>query len=374
MHAPISVIIPARNEAETIAQVVATMQDLPCVAEVVVIDNGSTDATVARAQAAGARVIAEARPGMGNAVRSGVAAAAHDWVMKVDADLGRFETAFFARMAEARAPGVGLVKGAWNDPHDPMPMTRLLVAPALRLMFPALGDLRAPNTGIYLFDRSWIAHDRLTWNYAVDIDVMLRIHAAGAEVAEVDIGRIVHDMRNPDHYGRMAQEILAFFLSQQPLGLLEEVVVMAETEAGAVRHASGVIAEKLIAGARVSVYLREGGAALDAVFGGFPTYRRALLDEAAKHVPHANAVRLRIIRAPGLGCAVSAAGVPVEVWETAGVADVSVPLEAGVALKRAALERLDLSGVVPPRELFCVVTDGGEPRPRMTGSRALRRP
>jgi len=358
MPAPISVIIPARNEGGTIAQVVATMQGLPCVAEVVVIDNGSTDDTAMLAGAAGGRVIAEARPGMGNAVRSGVAAAAHDWVMKVDADLGRFETALFDRMSEARAPGVGLVKGAWNDPQDPMPMTRLLVAPALRLMFPGLGDLRAPNTGIYLFDRSRIAHERLTSDYAVDLDVMLRIHAAGAEVAEVDIGRIVHDARNPGHYSSMAQEILAFLLSRQPLGLLDEVVVMAVDEAQAVRHAGGVIAEKLIAGARVSVYLHEGGAALDAVFGGFPTYRRPPLAEAAGHVPGANAARLRVIRAAGAGCAVCDAPVPVEVWETSGVADVSVPLEAGVALKRAALGWLGLPDLVPSRETFRMVVQG----------------
>ncbi|MFB9148709.1 glycosyltransferase [Roseovarius ramblicola] len=358
MHAPISVIIPARDEAETIAQVVATVQDLPCVAEVVVIDNGSTDATAACAAAAGARVIAEARPGMGHAVRNGVAAAAHDWVMKVDADLGRFETGLFARMAEARAPGVGLVKGAWNDPHDPMPMTRLLVAPALRLMFPGLGELRAPNSGIYLFDRSRIAHQRLTPDYAVDLDVMLRVHAAGARVEEVDIGRIVHDARNPDHYSRMAQEILAFFLSRQPLGLLDEVVVIAADEAAAAQHVGGVIAGKLIAGARVSVYLNEGGATLDAVFGGFPTYRRAPFAEAAGHAPHANAARLRIIRAPGLDRAVPGACVPVDVWETGGAADVPVPLATGVALKRAALERLGLPTDVPPRETFRVVAEG----------------
>jgi GT2 family glycosyltransferase len=354
MPAPISVIIPARNEGDTIAQVVATMRGLPDVAEVVVIDNGSTDTTAAQAEGAGARVIAEARPGMGHAVRSGVAAAAHDWVMKVDADLGRFDTALFARMAEARAPGVGLVKGAWNDPHDPMPMTRLLVAPALRLMFPGLGGLRAPNSGIYLFDRSRIAHARLASDYAVDLDVMLRVHAAGAAVAEVDIGRIVHDPRNPGHYSGMAQEILAFILARQPLGLLDEVLVMADDEAGAVQHAGGVIAEKLIAGARVSVCLGAGGAALDAVFGGFPTYRRAALADAARHAPHANAARLRVIRVAGAGAAVPEADLPSEIWETGGVADIAVPLEAGAALKRAALERLGLPGDAAPRELFRV--------------------
>ena len=42
MPDPITVIIPARNEAATIAPVVETMLALPDVAEVVVIDNGST--------------------------------------------------------------------------------------------------------------------------------------------------------------------------------------------------------------------------------------------------------------------------------------------------------------------------------------------
>jgi hypothetical protein len=361
MQAPISVIIPARNEAETIAQVVATMQGLPCVAEVVVIDNGSSDATAALATGAGARVIAESRPGMGNAVRSGVAAAAHDWVMKVDADLGRFETAYFARMAEARAPGVGLVKGVWNDPKDPMPMTRLLVGPALRVMFPGLGDLRAPNSGIYLFDRSRIAHARLTWNYAVDLDVMLRVHAAGAGVAEVDIGRIVHDSRNPGHYSSMAEEIFAFLLSRQPLGMRDDVVVMAGDEAQAVRQAGGAIAEKLVAGARVSVCLASGGAALDAVFGGFPTYRRVPLAEAAAHRPHANAARLRVIRTPDIAAPMPRTDLSLEIWETGGTPDVAVPLQAGMALKRAALDAMDLPDEAAPRELFRVVADPVSP-------------
>ncbi|WP_210877427.1 glycosyltransferase [Roseovarius autotrophicus] len=362
MHAPISAIIPAHNEAATIAKVVTTMRAMAPVAEVVVIDNGSEDGTAEAARMAGATVVSEARRGMGHAVRCGVAAARHDWVMKVDADLGRFDTALFARMAEARAPGVGLVKGAWNDPHDNMPMTRLLVRPALRLMFPGLGGLNAPNTGIYLFDRSMIAHEQLTGDYAVDLDVMLRVYAAGAGVAEVDIGRIVHDARDVGHYNAMAEQILAFFLSRQPLGLLEEVVVMAETETDVARHAGGVIAGKLISGARVSVYLAEGGGVLDAVFAVYPTYRRAPLAKAARHVPHANAARQRVIASHAIRPEAMRAPVPVDIWEMPGAAgfaaDVSVGTGAGGALKRAALDRLGLSGAVSPREVFRVVAEG----------------
>ncbi|MBC7132134.1 MAG: glycosyltransferase [Roseovarius sp.] len=359
MQQPISVIIPARNEAATIGAVVATMRAMAHVAEVVVIDNASDDGTAEAARGAGAVVLHEARRGMGHAVRRGVAAARHDWVMKVDADLGRFDTALFARMAEARAPGVGLVKGAWNDPRDDMPMTRLLVRPALRLMFPGLGHLRAPNTGIYLLDRARIAHGQLVGDYAVDLDVMLRVHAAGAEVAEVDIGRIANNPRDPGHYSAMAEEILAFFLSRQPLGLLEEVVVLARTEAEAVRYVGATMAGKLVAGARVSAFLDAGGEVLDAVFAPFPTWRRAPLEAAAGHVPGANAARLRVIAARGTGPEVISAALPVTIWEMPGasgfVGDVSVAAGAGAALRRAAMERLGLTDAEAPRELFRVI-------------------
>jgi hypothetical protein len=361
MPDPITVIIPARNEAATIAPVVETMLAMPDVAEVVVIDNGSDDGTEAVAREAGARVIPEARAGMGHAVRTGVAAARHDWVMKVDADLGRFDTALFARMGEARAPGIGLVKGAWNDPQDPMPMTRLMVRPALRLMFPGLGDLRAPNSGIYLFDRSGIAHDRLTGNYAVDLDVMLRVHASGAGVAEVDIGRIVHDSRDPDHYSAMAEELLGFLLSRQPLDLLEEVVILADDGVQAARRATGLLAQKLIAGARVTACV-DDAAPLDGALAGFPTFRALPLDAAAQLAAHPTARAMRVIVPAGgpareAGDALAARlSLPVEIWEMPGdagwCADTGVDPGEGGAIRREVLAAIAPETTPAPREVF----------------------
>jgi len=68
-----SVIIPARNEEEPIFDVVrAIPRDLAD--EIIVVDNGSTDRTAERAQAAGARVVHEPVPGYGRACRAGVRA------------------------------------------------------------------------------------------------------------------------------------------------------------------------------------------------------------------------------------------------------------------------------------------------------------
>jgi glycosyltransferase involved in cell wall biosynthesis len=70
---PISVIIPALNEAESIGSVVASMP-WSLIAECIVVDNGSTDATAAIARAAGARVITSQR-GYGAACLAGSNAA-----------------------------------------------------------------------------------------------------------------------------------------------------------------------------------------------------------------------------------------------------------------------------------------------------------
>lgn len=68
----IGVVIPALNEEAAIGRVIA---DIPSwVDEIVVADNGSTDATPARAAAAGARVVIEKRRGYGSACQAGLAA------------------------------------------------------------------------------------------------------------------------------------------------------------------------------------------------------------------------------------------------------------------------------------------------------------
>lgn len=70
----ISVIIPALNEEEPIAEVVRACAATGLPNEIIVVDNGSTDRTAERATAAGARVVPTAR-GYGRACAAGVAAA-----------------------------------------------------------------------------------------------------------------------------------------------------------------------------------------------------------------------------------------------------------------------------------------------------------
>lgn len=85
--ARIALIIPALNEELALATV---LDELPraMFAQVIVVDNGSTDGTAALARARGARVVSEPRRGYGRACLAGLAAldGAADIVVFMDAD------------------------------------------------------------------------------------------------------------------------------------------------------------------------------------------------------------------------------------------------------------------------------------------------
>ncbi len=100
----ISVLIPAVNEAEIIADVVsgvrAAMEKLNRPYEILVIDDGSTDETALRAQSAGARVISHPyNIGNGAAVKTGIRQAKGDILVMMDGD-GQHNPEYIAPMLE----------------------------------------------------------------------------------------------------------------------------------------------------------------------------------------------------------------------------------------------------------------------------------
>jgi glycosyltransferase involved in cell wall biosynthesis len=92
-----SIIIPALNEAESIGQV---LRGIPSgfEAEIVVVDGGSSDDTIAIAESAGARVIREPRRGYGQACATGLAEVSGDLVIFLDAD-GADDPAYLPQLA-----------------------------------------------------------------------------------------------------------------------------------------------------------------------------------------------------------------------------------------------------------------------------------
>ena len=83
----VSIVIPAYNEGQAIAEVVAALASAGRWREIVVVDDGSIDDTAARAQQAGASVIRHPyNKGNGAAVKSGIRRASGQYVLIVDGD------------------------------------------------------------------------------------------------------------------------------------------------------------------------------------------------------------------------------------------------------------------------------------------------
>lgn len=81
---PLSGVVIAMDEADRIGRCVASLAAL-C-DEVIVLDSGSTDATVAVATAAGARVLHQPWLGFAAQKNAAIAAATRPWVLLLDAD------------------------------------------------------------------------------------------------------------------------------------------------------------------------------------------------------------------------------------------------------------------------------------------------
>jgi glycosyltransferase involved in cell wall biosynthesis len=106
------VVVPAYHEAATIADVVAVLRRAPAVDRVLVVSDGSRDATADRARAAGAEVL-ELHPnrGKGQAMRIALDYVRTDPVMYCDADLVDFRPDHVALLADHAHLGYDMVCG-----------------------------------------------------------------------------------------------------------------------------------------------------------------------------------------------------------------------------------------------------------------------
>lgn len=111
MNNSLSIILPARNEAQSLRALLPQLRAHQPQAEILVVDDGSTDDTAAVAAAGGARVIRHpVSRGNGAAIKSGVRAATAEVLVMMDAD-GQHRPEDIARLLSRLSKDYDLVVG-----------------------------------------------------------------------------------------------------------------------------------------------------------------------------------------------------------------------------------------------------------------------
>jgi glucosyl-3-phosphoglycerate synthase len=238
----VSVVVPARNEAATVAEVVgqirAALLAPGLVDELIVLDSDSTDGTAEIARTAGASVFAArdvdtgtpASPGKGEALWKSLFVSTGDLLVFIDADLTEWGPHFVTGLLGPLLtdPGTLLVKGFYDRLADDQPgveavpqggrVTELVARPLLNLYWPELAAVVQPLAGEWAVRRSLMESLPVPVGYGVEFasltDTWSR-HGLAA-IAQVDLGRRGHRHQNEHDLGVMAAEILATAMRRLP--------------------------------------------------------------------------------------------------------------------------------------------------------------
>jgi glucosyl-3-phosphoglycerate synthase len=227
----VSVVVPARNEESTIAEVVSRIRAdlIGLVDQLVVIDSLSSDDTAARALEAGAIVhsVADIRPdlgvkkGKGEALWKSLLVTNGDLLVFIDADLTEWGSHFVTGLLGPLLtdPETTLVKGFYDRVADldgvrsteGGRVTELVARPLISLRWPQLAAVVQPLAGEWAVRRSLFAEIAVPVGYGVEFATLLAaLYRGGLDsIAQVDLGRRAHRHQGVHDLGIMAAEILA---------------------------------------------------------------------------------------------------------------------------------------------------------------------
>jgi glucosyl-3-phosphoglycerate synthase len=240
----VSVVLPARDEEETVGALVADiarrwMHAVPLVDELLVVDSDSTDATAAVARAAGADVVATTevlpahgtRPGKGEALWKSLAATSGDLVVFLDADLigdvAHYVPGLLGPLLTD--PQVVYVKGCYTRPLSLGGVTRptgggrvteLTARPLLNALWPELAGFVQPLGGEYAGRRAALEQVPFVSGYGVEVGLLIDLLGAfglGA-LAQVDLGVRQHGSQSDEALGAMAGEVVSAVLARAECG------------------------------------------------------------------------------------------------------------------------------------------------------------
>jgi len=224
----VSVCLPARNEADTVGQIVGALhRDLlrpGVIDELIVIDDHSTDRTAAIATAAGATVVPAASilaehgegHGKGEVMWKSLFVSSGDIVVWCDADLSEFHHRFVSGILGPLLcePDVSFSKGHYLRPEADGEgggrVTELVARPLIALLFPELAGIHQPLSGEYGGRRELLERLPFVEGYGVEMGLLIDlVRSEGtAGIVQVDLDVRHHRNRPLADLGPQATAIL----------------------------------------------------------------------------------------------------------------------------------------------------------------------
>ena len=241
----VSVCIPARNEASSLAQVVAPIHDelvqAGLVDELVVLDHDSSDDTARVAVEAGAAVVSvndvvsDLGPalGKGDVLWRSLAVSTGDIVVWLDADLTSFHTGYVLGLVGPLLLNDDVVlvramdeRSLQGVPGEGGRVTELVARPVIHSLFPHLSHVRQPLGGEYAIRRSVAEAVPFEVDYGVEIGLLIDVAAGwGTDgIAQVDVGTRSHRNRELRALREMSRQVLRSALSRTALGSSLQVI------------------------------------------------------------------------------------------------------------------------------------------------------
>ena len=266
----VTLILPTRNVAETIASVLDEVSHLHrpqigLIDQVVVVDADSADGTADTARRYDVEVYSEhslmpeygRAHGKGDAMWRGLSVATGDIIAFADTDTGNFSRQLITGVVGCliARPDIEFVKAAYRRPYAQRDVfvpdgggrvTELTAKPALNLLFPELAGFVQPLAGEFGGTRDLMFSVPFLSGYAVEVGMLIDVlHACGlSAMAQVDAGMRRNRHQDLSNLSRMGYSVRRAVLTRamqggpwQQEGGLPDGSALPPEQAGSYLHA-----------------------------------------------------------------------------------------------------------------------------------------